>query len=46
MFLVILLKLSGYVDNGIRSGWLYFGGDPDHCLDPLVLGGGGFLKSY
>ena len=31
----ILLKFSGYVQNGKRKIWLNFGSDPDRCLDLL-----------
>ena len=31
----ILIKFSGYVQNGKRKISLNFGSDPDHCLDLL-----------
>ena len=31
----ILIKFSGYVQNGKRKIWLNFGSDPDHSLDLL-----------
>ena len=31
----ILMKFSGYVQNGKRKIWLNFGSYPDHCLDLL-----------
>ena len=31
----ILIKFSGYVQNGKRKIWLNFGSDLDHCLDLL-----------
>ena len=31
----ILMKFSGYVQNGKRKILLNFGSDPDHCLDLL-----------
>ena len=31
----ILIKFSGYVQNGKRKIWLHFGSDLDHCLDLL-----------
>ena len=31
----LLMKFSGYVQNGKREILLNFGTDPDHCLDLL-----------
>ena len=33
----ILIKFSGYVQNGKRKKWLDFGSELDHCLDTWII---------